>query len=188
MGQGAKIGIIVVILIIILVALYMYRVKQQEEGRVVQDVVPDTPSKKVRYVLIETPSKMVNNAGTNYLNLMEVYVYDSAGAVISKNKTVTTNADYDNKLYKPSYLVDGDEKTMMHATWRDADKKVYTTQTAQIDLGDEFTVSKVKIVNRPNFNSRFVGSNVKFLNAAKDVLYTYNVAVSQANYDIAPTI
>jgi hypothetical protein len=146
-----------------------------------------TPSiRGVRYVLIETPSLIKNNVGNNHLNLAELYVYDDKGNIVSKGKKVTTNADYDLKRFKPEYLVDGDETTIMHNDWKNVAGTIFPTQTAKVDLGGNVNVTRVKIVNRPIERQRFNNSNIKLLDASGATLFTYNTGTSSSvSYDIA---
>jgi hypothetical protein len=142
----------------------------------VEATIPPAPSdvvtrarEKVKYVIIEVPSLLdANKKGTNFISLAEIYIYDENDNVIpSKGEQILTNTKYDSTKYKPSYLVDGNEKTIFTTS---ADT-VYGYHFVRIELIEPVRVTKIKIINGPEDGHKFANSNIKLYDAAGKLLF-----------------
>jgi hypothetical protein len=206
MNAATKIGIIIAVIVVVIILLMVVMKSgnttttvnngsggsnnSNEDNATSEDVpavdvlVPPA-IKGVRYVQIETPSNIKDGVGTNTLNLAELYVYNDKGAVVSKNKSVATNTVSYSSLFRPSNLVDGNETSVMHSNWKTSSGEAVPFITATVDLGAETNVTRVKVINRVIFQSRFNNSNIKLLSSSGAILFTHNTGTNTSKvYDI----
>jgi hypothetical protein len=121
----------------------------------------------------------------NYLNIAGIEIY-SGGENIVKNwdretellKGVTVNSSWENDdpttgTYGTARLFDGNSNTMYHSGLGDNDNYF------QIDLGKEYTIDEVKVINRQDSNDprdpwrqRWQGAVLELLDSSKSVLKT----------------
>jgi hypothetical protein len=88
-----------------------------------------------RYVKIEQPV-------VGPMNLAEVQVFSTDGQTnIALNKKVTQSSVYDERQFPPSNLVDGNPNNFAHTTGQDQ-------PWVQIDLGNDYPITKVVVYNR----------------------------------------
>ena len=106
------------------------------EAGTVTPPITVTPPNMVRYVRVGREKTKSNH----WMNIAEVRVIDARGANVAKGKTVTGSSLYSGH-FPHANLVDDNENTFAHTKNDDV-------EWFEIDLGEEYNVDRVEVVNR----------------------------------------
>ncbi|MBE2207077.1 MAG: discoidin domain-containing protein [Saprospiraceae bacterium] len=128
---------------------------------------PNVMSAAVRYVRIQ------QNIG-DYLNLSEVRVIEAySGNNVALNKPVTSQSIY-SPAYPDANLVDGNTSSFMNSG------APGTNQFVEIDLGGNYLLSHIEVVNRPDDGqSRARDLQLSLKDAAQNVIHTQRINAYQ---------
>lgn len=125
---------------------------------------------KTRYVVLQLN-------GTNYLNINQIEAYTEAGVNVAKGKRVTASSIYPNALNALTNVVDGTATKWFHTN-------LQNKAWVQVDLGQEYPITKIKIVNRKDCcQNRISDSTVYLRNGSTQNVWIKKIASTEYVYE-----
>jgi len=124
-----------------------------------------------RYVILERIQDSIDAGyGGQIINVQEINVYSPSGEnLIGSTAIATAGSEYPNWISRTGYVIDGNLDTIASTDVTSDHSKAWF----KIDMGADVNIGAVRIVNRRDCcRGRLVGTRIRVLNAAEDVVYT----------------
>uniref|UniRef100_A0A6C0HWV7 Uncharacterized protein n=1 Tax=viral metagenome TaxID=1070528 RepID=A0A6C0HWV7_9ZZZZ len=133
----------------------------------------------VRYIKIINASQPT----PNFIQVQQLMAYDAQGTNVALNKTASANASYNND-YLPPNAVDGTSSKLYHSANPPTPNDFW-----MVDLGQEYTLSKVTYTNRKDCcQERIIGCTMNLMDANQQILEQFTFTSKDAVQTFVPMI